>query len=204
MSEGTTTYWEIASFALQAAQAVLYLIALSKYKGKLEDYAEASLSWAGEDRGYYAEFRSADPDFYEYYMNLPEYEPCMNSVRRQRGVVFRKLGEGSRLAIDAMSAFRPLSRLKVPMDKIGQFAGFVQKGRAVQEDKEQVRKNAYVINKWSLISSAPTGAEGVNMSAGLVPMAKQAMDSFSAMGQGFNSALVGMGTIAYRRNWMQI
>lgn len=58
--------------------------------------------------------------------------------------------------------------------------------------------NAYAINKANIIAAAPTGTEGVNAAPALQVMGTTALASMSAMGQGINSALTGMGAIGYR------
>ena len=198
MATGSTTYWEIAAFALAAAQAVFYLAGLIKYKNKLEDYADKALTWAEQDKVHYAEFRSADPAFYAYYMGLPEYNSCESAVRRQRGAAFNRIGQAARMANDQVAGYRPLARIGIQMERLDGFVAIAHTGRGAQKNIEETTANAYAINKASIIASAPTGTEGVNAAPVLTAMGATALASMSNMGQGINSALVGMGTVAYR------
>lgn len=190
-------FWEIAGLILQAVQLGLYLSALDQYRGKLEDLAQWLCDSADLNRDIYLSLRDSDPDFYEYYKTLPEYQLCQSAVERGKGDAFRQYGRRLRRSLRTNRGYTPLN--KVHLNNVFAADALMQTAhhRATTEIKERSRVDSHVLERWSAIVGAPVGVEKYYPGA-TNNIIQQSFQNLRSLGQGFNSAGAAFGTQLYR------
>lgn len=190
-------FWEISALILQAVQMGLYLTALDHYRDKLEDLAQDLCDYADANRDQYLIFRQCDPDFYDYYKTLPDYEQCDSNVQRAKGAAFHGYGSRLRRALRTNRGYTPLTKVHlnnmVSNDAVAQSA----LTRAVTCIKERKYEDNHVLERWSAIVSAPIGVEGSHAAA-TSAIIRQSFSNLKSLGQGFNSAGAAFGTQLFR------
>lgn len=190
-------FWQIAGIVLQIVQAGLNLAGLSKYKGKLEDFADQLTVWAVNNRDNYLALRDCDPDFYAYYKSLPDYTVCDESINRAKGAAFHGYGSKMRRALKTNKGYTPLAKVHLnnmlSQDAITQAA----LTRSVQAVKENKNVDNHILQQWSAIVGAPVGVERyyAGSSAAII---QQSFTNLKSLGQGFNSAAAAFGTSLHR------
>lgn len=192
-----TNLWQIASLVLSVVQMGLYLAAINKYKGRLEDLAEDLCKLADAEMEKYCEFRDCDPDFYEYYKTLPDYEPCDSAIKRSKGAAFFKYGESVRRRQHSNRGYTPLAMVHWNQYH-GQDAVYeAAVTRALTCINERQRRNDHVLERWSAIVNAPVGVERYSPST-LNPIINAQFKTLTQFGRGFNSAGAAFGTSLFQ------
>lgn len=185
-------YHEIAGLALSIAQMVFYVLALYKYKDKLEDVAERLKVHADRNKEYYLYFRAADPEFYEYYLNLPDYAPCDDDIVRSNVSAFHAHGDLIREFRNVVRGFSPLSAVGLTNKAAYATANIASISRASTHIAEMRRVDDHVLARWGAIVGAPVETEGTSTDAYRF-ITDSLLGSISSSGQGFNSAGIAFG-----------
>jgi hypothetical protein len=192
-----TNFWQIASLFLSVVQLGLYISAVRKYKGRLEDLADGLCVLADTEAMKYMEFRDCDPDFYDYYKSLPDYEECQSAIKRNKGASFFKYGSNIRRRQHSNRGYTPLTMVHWNQYH-GQDAVYeAAVSRALTCIKERERRNDHILERWSAIVSAPVGVE--RYSPGTInPIINAQFSSLKQFGRGFNSAGAAFGTSLFQ------
>lgn len=188
--------FQTAGIVISIVQLAAYFDLVLDYKDKLEDFADNLDTWADQDQVTYLQFRSYDPDFYDHYLNLPNYQICNGAVERGKGAAFHQYGERLRRSMRTTRGYSPLTNVHlnnmVSTDPIAQ-AGL---SRVVNQIKEKSNVDEHILERWSAIVGAPVGVERYNASAANSIITQNTKGLISAA-QGFNSAGVAFGTQLY-------
>lgn len=197
--EDALDFWETAGLSLSFIQMVLYLVMMYRYQEKLREYAGKLSDWANETEEVYKEFRELDPEFYDYYKNLPEYEVCDSAVERNRGEAWRAWGASMRASMRTTRGYTPLTNAHINhlvVDKTSMLDSVAMR-RANALITERHRVNTELLEKWSAIVSSPVNVESYGSGA-MGAVIKDSFKSMTNFGQGFNSAGSAFGTQLYR------
>ena len=185
-------FWEIASLVLQVLQMGYYLNAVDEHKDKLEELAQWLCDTADAEAAVYQSFRDCDPDFYQYYMTLPDYEECESAINRNKGAAFHRYGASFRGNVGNIRGYTPMA--KVHLNNLSAEAAVAQASldRSVTKIRERSRSNAHTLERWSAIVSAPVAVEAYRPSI-VNGITNQSFRSLKGAAQGFNSAGAAFG-----------
>lgn len=190
-------FWQLAPIVLQILQMGFYLNAIDKYKDKLEDLAEWLCQCADTEKEKYKSFRDCDPDFYDYYKTLPDYEVCESAIKRNKGEAFYKYGANLRRRIRTTRGYNKLAKVHWNNQLSAQAINEAAVSRAVACIRERKRRDNHILERWSAIISAPVGVE--RYQASIINNAiNTSFSSLKGYSRGFNSAGVAFGTSLFR------
>lgn len=190
-------FWEIAGLILNVVQLGLYLTSLDKYRDKLEDFADWLCDTADANRDQYLLLRGCDPDFYEYYKTLPDYQICQSSIMRSKGAAWHNYGSQLRRSIRTTRGYNKMANLNINY-LLGSNA-VAQSGltRSVRIIKEKELVDDHILERWSAIVGAPIGVERYYAGA-TNTIIQESFRNIKSLSQGFNSAAASFGTQLYR------
>ena len=191
----STNFWQIAGLVLQLVQMILYIAGFIKYKERLEQWAEQLKTWADEKFEAYKTLRDRDPDFFDYYDSLPNYEICESNIQRSKGAAFADYGKAMRRSLPTVRGFSRLQKAALA-NHLGQNAVQASAVKRVQTTiTERARQDDHILQRWQAVVNSPTNPAAHNDVSNII---KLSFNSLHAFGQGANSAGAALGTGLYR------
>lgn len=189
-------FWQLASIVLSILQMYLYCEAMEDYYTKLNELAEKLISWARDEEDiYFKEFRDCDPDFYDWYRMMPEYNYCPSIVNRSKGKMLREFGKGMRALEKHASATSPWSGINAA-SRLGYVTvPGVGLRRTMNHFDELKLVDDTLVRKWETIVTMPIGRE--DNPVAYKDIAQLYSQSFQQFGQGVNSAGFAFGRSLY-------
>ena len=173
------------------AQFVLYIAGFISYKNRLEDLADDLVDWSEAGFNRYKTLRDKDPEFYDYYNTLPDYEQCESNIKRARGAAAARYGERLRNSYRTISGYTPLQQVAVTNLLGSDMAMSPSMKRTQTLIAERGRQDDHALQRWQAIIASPTNSAVTNDVGNII---SASFKSLSAFGQGANSAGVAIGT----------
>ena len=183
--------WQQAQMFAAVAQFVLYIAGFISYKDRLEDLADELVTRSDEQFARYKELRDKDPEFFEYYNTLPDYEVCESNIKRSRGAAAARYGEQLRRAYQTVRGYTPLQKVHLTNMLGADMAMAPAMKRTQTLIAERSRLDDLELQRWQAIIAAPTNSAATNDVGNII---SASFRSLSAFGQGANSAGVSIGT----------
>lgn len=190
----STSFYELAGLVLSLAQMLLYISGFNKYKGRLESLSDELAARAERRFTMYQTLRDRNPEFYEYYQNLPGYNQCDSDVVRAKGKPMADFARNLRPALRATRGFNQMQRVTLvgAGSQAPLFTSAVARTHNVIAERNRV--DAHTLERWQAIVSAPTNITNHSDMSTIVNSTFRSMKTF---GQGFNSAGIAFGTSLY-------
>lgn len=188
--------WQNVQLLASISQFVLYLAGFANYKSRLEDLADELTDRSDEQFTRYQELRNKDPEFFDYYNTLPDYEICESNIKRSRGAAAARYGEKLRGSLPTINGYTPLQRVAVTNLLGADMAMSPAMKRTQTLIAERARQDDYELQRWQAIVAAPTNSAATNDVGNII---SASFKSLSAFGQGVNSAGVSIGTQLFNR-----
>ena len=154
--------WQQVQMVASIAQFALYLIGFNKYKDRLEDLADELVSRSDEQLERYKELRGKDPEFFEYYNTLRDYETCESNIKRSRGAAAARYGEKLRSSLPTVNGYTPLQRVAVTNLLGADMAMSPAMKRTQTIIAERARQDDHELQRWQAIIAAPTNSASRN------------------------------------------
>ena len=183
--------WQQVQMLASIAQFALYIAGFLKYKDRLEDLADDLVGWSDSGFDRYKTLRDKDPEFYDYYNTLPDYEQCESNIKRARGAAAARYGERLRNSYRTIAGYTPHQRVAVTNLLGSDMAMAPSMKRTQTLIAERARQDDHELQRWQAIIAAPTNSAVTNDVGNIITAS---FKSLSAFGQGANSAGVAIGT----------
>ena len=182
--------WRNASTLLAIAQFALYIAGFSRYKSKLEDIADSQEEFSDAKSGRYKELRNNNPEFYDYYNELPEYEQCESNILRSRGAPGARYGEAIRGTYQANNGYTPLRNVAVANLLGKDMSSAPSLKRAQTVIAERAIQDDHTLQRWQAVISSPIQSSGATDVSNII---QSSFKSLGAFGRGANAAGVSIG-----------
>ena len=188
--------WQNTQMLASIAQFVLYITGFNSYKKRLVDLADEATARSDDAFTRYQALRDKDPEFFDYYKTLPDYEICESNIKRARGTAAAEYGTAIRRAYSTVSGYTPFQRVTLANALGNNMASSPAMKRAQTLIAERGRQDDHVLQRWQAVISAPTNPAASNDVSNIV---QASFRSLGAFGQGVNSAGAAIGTQLFRR-----